>query len=432
MTGVMGMIELLDSDPPEAERKRYLETLGHSASVLMGLLDQILDLSKISNRDITLEPVDFELGGLAENTVNLYLNSASSKGIALEIQYPAPRPTIIKADQTRLAQVLSNLVNNAVKYTDKGLVSVVVTPPSEDPADIVWTFDVCDTGTGISTADIPRIFAPFEQLATDSSTSMGGIGLGLAISRSIVTAMGGTITVKSTVGEGTCFKVKLPLAPAMCEGVAEDGAEPAAPSRPLDILLAEDNAVNQLLVATLLRRAGHGVTVVSNGLQAVRAAADQRFDAIFMDMQMPEMDGIAATREIRNSGNAVPIIALTADASVERRKHYTGIGLSDFIAKPVSLARLQQSLANLEAPPGVILSAETVDAPDSASAIDPLVLDEIRPLVGEEKLYRLLDLLRTEAENVPPIVADHLKRGALTEAKRSCHALRGAATARAS
>ncbi|WP_331010082.1 PAS domain S-box protein [Sphingomonas sp.] len=427
MTGVLGMIELLRTDADPAQRDRFFDTLEQSARTLMTVLDDVLDYSKIEAGNLVLETADFDLGALARSVGDLFGHGASAKGLMLRTILPNA-DTHVKGDATRIQQVLSNLVSNAIKFTEVGEVAITLQAGALEDDARRWRIEVSDTGIGLDPETVDRLFSPFTQADPSTTRRFGGTGLGLSISKRLVNAMGGEIGVEPRADGGSIFWFDLPLA------VGEAGvgsirlAAPvrAADGTTLNVLLAEDNGVNQLLVTTLLRRMGHDVVCVGNGQLAVEACKSGSFDVILMDMQMPVMDGVAATRAIRNldaRGATIPIVALTADALPERRRFYENIGLSDFLTKPIDFARLRAVLD------GIAPSETTVQAarPPSDAVLDADQIGDLRCALGEETVTLLLDMLVEEARVRPARVQASLAEGALDAAGREAHALLGAA-----
>ncbi|HEX8383240.1 MAG TPA: PAS domain S-box protein [Sphingomonas sp.] len=420
MTGVLGMIELLRGDLEPAERERFFGRLEQSAKTLMTVLDDVLDYSKIESGSLALEQASFHLEAAVRGVVDLFAGAASQKGLSLELAGPATESFVL-GDAARIQQVLSNLVGNAIKFTDTGGITVRLSAVPDDGGCVRWRIAVADTGIGVDAGAKDQLFAPFVQADLSTTRRFGGTGLGLAICKRLVTAMDGTIGVEPAPW-GSVFWFELPLA------TGEGRAETPAPSlpvagnfarQPLRVLVAEDNEINQLLVTSLLRRLGHAVVCVANGALAVEQAAGGLFDVVLMDMQMPVMDGVAATHGIRRLGGHagdVPIIALTADALPERRRFYDNIGLSGFLAKPIDVALLKNLL-------DAIVPAEIV----VPAFLDPTRLAELRDEMGEELLDMLVAMLTQEAATRPDLIRALVAAGDLDGARREAHALRGAA-----
>ena len=422
MTGVLGMIDLLRDNPSEQDRDNFLTTLKQSAVLLMAVLNDVLDFSKMEHDRLEIHACDFDFEALAQSTLDLFFNAASQKGLLITLALDAGASPFVKGDPVRLQQVMSNLINNAIKFTDAGSIAVwVKAGPGKDRAQI-WRVEIRDTGIGISPDHMDTLFDPFTQADEGTGRRFGGTGLGLAISRRLVEAMGGTMGVESRLKQGSTFWFELALDQASGEPLrARPALASAAPARPLKVLVAEDNPVNQLLITAVLRRQGHVAACVDDGMKAVDAASADFFDCILMDMQMPVMDGITATRTIRQSTGPcadVPIIALTADASPERRRFYDNAGLTDFMTKPIDGKALADRLMAIAGP---------IAAPSGASPIDEDHLQSLRAALGPTRLRDLLGLFLAELDHRPASLRDHLLSGRLDQAKAEAHSLKGAA-----
>jgi PAS domain S-box-containing protein len=355
MTGIMGMIELLSEYPMSPEQQRFVGALDGSAQSLLRVLNDVLDYSKIEAGGLDLEELELDPLVVAREVVELLTSAASRRGNTLRTEWDADQVPRVRGDPTRLRQLLFNLVGNAIKFTERGTITLrILTGTGSDAHHAGLRFEVRDTGLGIPDEVLPSLFHAFQQADSSTTRRFGGTGLGLAICRRLVEAMGGEIGVESRLGLGSLFWFELRLksatpppplaAPAILPVAA---STPAKTERPLRILVAEDNPVNRLLLSTRLRRARHHVVVVEDGVQAVEAARSERFDLVLMDMQMPELDGAGATRQIRQlpePHRSVPIVALTADALPGFKEQYMQSGLDDYLTKPVDWSALDQVL----------------------------------------------------------------------------------------
>lgn len=355
LTGIMGMSQLLQLTSLTDEQKEYLHNLDTSSQSLLVIINDLLDLTRIESGLIQLEQASFQPRYLVEEVLRVHEPFARRKGIALTTALDDGLPSCLRGVPQRIKQVLHNLLGNAVKFTDQGTVTLSVALERQD-GDTFWLrYSVADTGIGIPAATISRLFTPFTQGDSSISRLYGGTGLGLAICRRLTELMGGSIAVESTPGVGSCFTVLLPLqladeAPETC------GAAMVSSSRwngePLWILLAEDQAVSRTFATRLLERLGHRVVAVEDGAAAVEAWQQQRFELVLMDVQMPGMDGVAATQAIRAEELAkgrkqTTIIALTAHALTGDREQLLSAGFDGYVAKPIDLESLLAEINRL-------------------------------------------------------------------------------------
>ncbi|HLO76229.1 MAG TPA: ATP-binding protein, partial [Magnetospirillum sp.] len=346
VSGVLGMVRLvLDSDLSDGDRRR-LETACQSAEGLLTILDDILDISKLESGRVEFEKKPFPLGRTIEGVATLMAARAREKGIGLTLDLDSGLPEWVSGDSARLRQILFNLAGNAVKFTEAGSVTLRaqatgIAPDNTVRVDIVVT----DTGIGMDDAQQARIFQTFGQADASINRRFGGTGLGLVICKKLVEGMGGTIGFDSTPGAGSRFYVSLTFTPA--DPVAESPSEPAQAIEPLSILLAEDNAINREVAQAYLNKSGHAVTTAVDGAEAVRLAAQGGFDLILMDLRMPEVDGLEATRRIRALPaplGQVPIVALTANAMRADIDACHAVGMDAHVAKPITEAALNRAI----------------------------------------------------------------------------------------
>ncbi|NLH83246.1 MAG: response regulator [Phyllobacteriaceae bacterium] len=356
LNGVVGTIGLLETEDDTGERALYLRTMRQSAEHLLQIIDDVLDIAKLEADRVTFERRPFEVEDLLQTTTDLVAPLAHDKGLTIETALDPAVPTALYGDAGRLRQVLVNLLGNAVKFTEKGFVFVRVDLDGERRGanGVALRIRVQDTGIGIAAADLGHLFLKFSQLDGSITRRFGGTGLGLAISRELIEKMGGHITVESRLGEGSTFTVVVPLEVASEKAApASDASPPADVARPgetrtgLDILLAEDNPTNTLVAVRLLENMGHRVTAVADGRAALAALAGRRFDLVLMDVMMPVMDGLTATKLVRSGDRAtagVPIVALTANALAEDREAALEAGADGFVTKPVTAEKLVAAL----------------------------------------------------------------------------------------
>lgn len=359
MNGVIGMTNLALQLSGDVQQREYLQLLSQSADHLLALLNDILDCSKIECGKLLLDEVEFDLAELLQKLVRTLSPGSEEKGLRLAVNIDTRLPRNVVGDPMRLRQVLLNLLGNAIKFTPAGRVELSAT--RADAEQIL--FSVSDTGVGIAENQQHRIFECFVQADEGTARKFGGTGLGLAISDRLVRLMGGTIQVKSTVGVGSTFSfcISLPvarraheLAREQCstaEREAPRGKAANSPAQALHVLVAEDNRVNQRLAQAILEKAGHQVTIVNDGLEAVAACDRQRFDVVLMDVQMPGMDGLEAATAIRQAEQGrrrVPVIALTAHAMPGDRERCLEAGMDDYITKPINVKQMIARLAALQ------------------------------------------------------------------------------------
>ena len=348
LNGVLGMITLVLDGCTDPEARDQLQAAQNAAQSLNGILNEILDLSKIEAGKMTLETITFDVHTLVQDCAKIFILAAREKNLRLEVQIEPGCPAWVKGDPVRLRQILINLMGNAIKFTTAGEVRLAVAPGIGD----ALRFEVSDTGIGIPKEKLQSIFEAFTQADGSHTRRFGGSGLGLAITRRLISLMGGDIVVESEVGKGTRFQVELPLP------VSRPAAAPAATAAPssaglpaLRILVAEDNAVNQAVIKGMLLRQGWTVALASNGAQAYERFLEKTFDLILMDVQMPEVDGLEATAliradEKRRELNRTPIIAFTAHAAGTQHEECLASGMDGVITKPVDLTTLLTVVIN--------------------------------------------------------------------------------------
>ncbi len=395
MAGILGLADLLLKTDLSGPQRRYSELIQSSTSSLLGVIDDILDFSKVEAGKLTLETVAFHLPTMLGETVELLRFRAQSKGIALELAFGSDLPDWCLGDPGRLRQVVINLLGNAIKFTLEGSVEMYAEGGPEGRVRI----SVRDTGMGIPDDVRDQLFTPFSQADTSTSRRFGGSGLGLAISKRIVKLMGGEIGFDSTPDAGSTFwfSVSLPRTAPPEDWIAAGEALPEGtvlPSHASRILIAEDNPVNQLVVLEQLKSLGFAATAVSNGIEALAALEETDYDLVLMDCQMPEMDGYEATRRMRQKNGArwrVPVIALTAHAMRGDREKCLDAGMNDYIAKPFRVETLSQVLVRW-------LPAE--DAFSAAPDATPLSAGGARRAVSLEMLQSLRSLGRAAGRDV--------------------------------
>ena len=353
MNGVLGMAGLLLDTELTDKQREYVETIRHSGDALLTIINDILDFSKLEAGKLELEIVAFEPAEVVHSICELLGPEARAKGLELSSVISPDGPARLEGDPGRIRQILLNLVENAIKFTDQGSVTIRLDFEEASADDIVARFEVSDTGIGIPKGAQAQLFNRFTQVDGSMERRYGGTGLGLAICSQLCDLMGGKIRFDSEPGRGSSFAFTVPLDTQLERHDETASAQPGVgadqPSnRRLRILLAEDNHVNQMVIIAMLKGAGHTVDIAGNGIEAVEAVRTKPYDVVLMDIHMPELDGVKATRRIREHGgdNAnVPIIAVTANAIKGDAEMYLAAGMDDYVSKPVDRARLHEAIA---------------------------------------------------------------------------------------
>ena len=409
LNGVLGMAELLQQTRLDGEQARYVGAITASGRALHGLLGDILDLSKIEEGQVQLEHIDFDLQELLAETADVYRELASTRGLVLRAQLQACAGRV-NGDPGRLRQVLSNLLGNAIKFTERGEVRLQVQTLPAPPGDgRSWQrFTVEDDGPGIAPLALARLFQRFVQADISTTREYGGSGLGLVICRRLVELMGGTIQVHSEPGKGSRFWFDLPLAtPTQALAAPRRVAKAVTPIH-ARVLVAEDNQVNQQVIRGLLGHLGVQVTLVDNGALALQHVQEEAFDLVFMDCQMPLMDGFEATRRIRawessqGAHSPLPVIALTANALSGDREACLAAGMNDYVAKPItmaSLGKVLRSYLNLQ---------DNQDKPDNAGAPDSVLPAMLHQPAAPDFDPTVLAALPMVADGSEPEFAQHI------------------------
>ena len=351
MNGVLATAELLALSPLNREQEELVETIRSSANCLLGILNDILDLAKIEAGKLRLQADFFDLHDCVRSTAALFLQNAQKKGLRLDVSIAPGTPRTVRSDELRIRQVLGNLIENAVKFTEQGGIRMVVEPGPRLESTARVRFTVEDTGSGIPADQKDRLFTRFGQVDDSTTRRHGGAGLGLAISRQLVETLGGEIGFSSEAGAGSRFWFSLPLGlpveTAFPEELPVAGNQIPTLGCGLRVLVADDNRINRRVITRLLEQAGCAVDIAPNGQDAVRLVSAGRYDAVLMDIFMPDMDGYQATAAIRAlPGDAAltPVIALSASVMPEDRKKCQEAGMDDYVAKPVSLKALIDAL----------------------------------------------------------------------------------------
>jgi signal transduction histidine kinase len=354
MNGVLGMLRVVRDTQLSPEQHGYLKTASDSAESLLLLLNDVLDFSKIESGRLELENAPFPPASTAKSIADLMLARARDKGLQFDLKLGDNLPGVIIGDSARLRQILVNLLGNAIKFTERGSVELAVACVERTPTRAVMHFTVTDTGIGIDSAAQARLFKPFTQADASMSRRYGGTGLGLVISMRLAQAMGGAIQVQSKLNQGTTFRLLLPcqLPELSAAPRHEEGPRFVTPSLKGRVLVVEDDAVNRQVIDLFLKKMGITASFAPDGEEAIAAATTKEFDLVLMDCQLPGIDGLEATRQIRAKlgEKKLTIIALTANASTHVREACLTAGMDDFLSKPVRFellaAALQRNLSD--------------------------------------------------------------------------------------
>jgi signal transduction histidine kinase/CheY-like chemotaxis protein/HPt (histidine-containing phosphotransfer) domain-containing protein len=444
LNGVLGMTDLVLDSKLTEEQREYLDAVKFSAESLLGVINDILDFSKIEAGRVELETIDFKLRDCLEDTLKTLLLRAEKKGLELLCEIATDVPDDLRGDPLRLRQIALNLTGNAVKFTHKGEVVLKVSLESEGEESIILRFTVSDTGVGISAENQKAIFEPFTQADTSTTRHYGGTGLGLTISSRLAKLMGGRIWFESELGKGTQFhftaqfkKPSFPLHKGETTSIAPSprSLQAESPQRQsLRILLAEDNRINQQVTTRMLEKMGHSVMIANHGVEALSRWSSNEFDLIFMDIQMPEMDGISATRRIRHEERTtqrhIPIIAMTAHAMKGDREVCLEAGMDEYVSKPINSKRIEETMArivtgwNASEPEDATTERQDNTARKMQHRWDPQ--QTLEKLGGDESL--LLEVMKIFLEEYPKNVAK-IRQGIATGdagmVEKAAHSLKG-------
>jgi PAS domain S-box-containing protein len=421
MNAIVGMTGLLLDTGLDAVQREYATIVKNAGEGLLGIINDILDSSKIGAGKMSIEAVDFDLREAVQGVVELVASQASEKGIALSFSLEPEVPVSLRGDAGRIRQILLNLLSNAVKFTERGEVVLRVAKGEESGARTLIRFEVRDPGIGISPEGQRVIFESFSQADASTTRKYGGTGLGLSISKKLAELMGGSIGVQSELGKGSTFFFSLPLevqpAPVPArkelEAARVSAADDNAARSFFRVLVAEDNAVNQKVVVAQLHKLGYEADVVGDGLEALEALKRIPYDLVFMDCQMPELDGFEATAEIRKREGDVkhtPVVAMTASALQGDREKCLSAGMDDYLAKPVHIKDLEKALARWDV------------------AVDAAVLASLRELGGTKDpgyLSGLISVFLEDSAKRLEALCGAVASGDAKALERAAHALKG-------
>ncbi|MFV3130244.1 ATP-binding protein [Niveispirillum sp. KHB5.9] len=421
LNAVIGFADLLlTADLPETERRRYIRLQAEAGRTLLAVINDVLDFSKVDAGHLQLEEMPTDTVGMLQTCAELVRPMAQEKGLNLKVDLPPYLPPWLMLDPTRVRQVVLNLLNNAVKFTQAGSVTLSVSAVGDGEGEGEWQWlriAVADTGIGIAPERQKQLFEPFHQADASTARRYGGTGLGLAICKQLVTLMGGRVGLSSEAGRGSLFWIEIPLRPTdppshgpalPTPGAGEDGP----PVRPLHVLVAEDLPVNQLLVRAILERAGHKVDIAMDGIAAVEAVQRQPYDLVLMDVQMPGMDGLEATRVIRalpSAAGRIPIVALTANALPSEVERCRKAGMDDHIAKPIEASHLIAALARWSqriGPAPMSVPVAGSPEPPEAEVMSGAMQSQLEMLMGAGALLAMLQEVVTALRQRVCIAAD--------------------------
>ena len=355
MSGILGIAKLLSKTRLDEQQTQYINLVMASANSLLAIVNDVLDIEKIASGKFELEQIPFKLEEKVSTTVQSFQFKAEEKNIMLTFKSNVADDLVVMGDSSRLGQILNNLISNALKFTSNGEIFISISYARHEYKNVVIEFEVRDTGLGIKPDKLADIFKPFMQASSDTSRKFGGTGLGLSICKELIEMQGGKITVESEMGVGTCFTFYIPYAKGDASMlVKEQGDFDFSSISSLKILVAEDYELNQFLIKHILDAWGCEILIVNNGREAVEQVAEQDFDLILMDIHMPEMDGITATRKIRAMDDPqksqTPIIALTANALRGDHLNYMQAGINECVTKPYTEEKLFNMIVKIMQP----------------------------------------------------------------------------------
>lgn len=450
MNAIVGLSNLVLNKELTPEIRDYLEKIYNSSEGLLMILNDILDFAKLEAGHMVIENGHFDLDSILDNLLNLFSVHAEEKGLLLEVVIAPLVPLHLIGDSTRLQQILTNLLGNAIKFTEHGFVKLKVDLMRIEGSQAQLLFSVEDSGIGISENDIQKLFIPFSQADGSITRRFGGTGLGLAISHNLLELMGTDIKISSKLGQGTCFSFEL------LQGISSDShslshevkkqkVEHKAGSLSLyfnkrshhlagiSLLVVEDNTINQQVIKEFLELSKISVVIVNNGKEALAVLNNQTFDAILMDIHMPEMDGFEATQRIRfqEQFKNIPIIALTAGVTQEEHQHCLNCGMNDFVAKPIIPEQLMTTLSRwIKNEEKSIIDFTPVTIKLSNSTLENLDGFELKNLLlmlggNEENVINLLLDFKTNMATIPAEIDECVKQNDLLQARELAHKLKG-------
>ncbi len=402
MNAVINMTRLLLDTDLNRQQRDYAETVAASSEMLLSVISDILDFSKVEAGKLELEVTDFDLIRSVGSVIKIIKPEAYEKGLGLTYCIDPDVHPYLAGDSGRLCQILLNFLKNAVKFTDRGQIDLRISKEKESDRHTVLKFNISDTGIGIPKDRMDRLFRPFSQADMSKARKYGGTGLGLVISKQIAELMGGQIGVESKEGKGSrfwftaCFEKRSEVRGERSEVMGYPLTHDLLPRAHIRILLAEDNIANQKVALAILEKLGLSADVADNGRKAVEALRNTFYHLVLMDIQMPETDGLEATRMIRDPASGVlnpkvPIVAMTANATPEDRENYFDTGMNDYISKPISPEKLQSVLVKYVSPDIRLISAKDKEVPDDNCSLTKDIFDSqafANRLNGDEKVLK--------------------------------------------
>ncbi|MFZ4806120.1 MAG: ATP-binding protein [Hyphomicrobiaceae bacterium] len=444
LNAVLGLATSLLESPLESEPRRMVQAIHNSGDSLLEILNDILDFSRLEARVLTFESISFAPTSLVANTVSIIGPRGTGKGLAMDYRCDPAIPAGLIGDAGRIRQVLLNLLSNAIKFTQSGSVCVNLSLIGKQNGNALIEWAVSDTGIGITEEAIGKLFKDFSQADESINRRFGGSGLGLAICKRIIEQMGGTVGVRSEIGRGSTFwfQLSLPIAATVVDPISDDKqiyamlkARIRDLGRPLRILVVDDNASNRLVATKLLAEFEPMTNVACDGSEAVTAASRFRYDVILMDMHMPEMDGLQATRAIRKKGINVPVVAFTANAFKEDIDACLASGMSGFVAKPVRKKELVRAIIRNVAWTGEQTAGESAADRDTAGQtqssgddeIDLAAFDELAGEIGADGVEQALVAFCEDAEAKIKLLAAGNVDEDRPQIRRYAHSIKGAA-----
>jgi CheY-like chemotaxis protein/anti-sigma regulatory factor (Ser/Thr protein kinase) len=415
MNAIIGMGELLLHENLDERQKGYVSDIVISANTLLSIVNNILDFSKIESGKLELSPVNYGFNAFVDQLRSMFLYITEKKGLEFRLECDENLPETLYGDDIRLRQVLTNIIGNAVKFTEKGFVCLKVTSKND-----MLIFEVIDSGIGVRKEDMPKIFNSFEQVDTSKNRNVIGTGLGLTISKSFIKMMDGTITLDSEYGKGTVFTITIPIVKGDTTQVkneknAKESFNVSAPAA--NILVVDDNEFNLRVAIGLMKLMDIEAHTADSGFKAIELAKKNEYDIIFMDHMMPEMDGIETTSRIRQMGGRyeqMPIIALTANAVYGAKDMFLSNGLNDFISKPIDSTELARLLSEWLPPEKLNANTDSINQQSRDAQMDDLMRKSAVTFVKENKgtFERITSSLNSKDIKTAHRIAHTLKSGA--------------------